>query len=910
MIKRCKSHARFLVMSLAILWFMSGPGVAAPAPPRTAAAVPARAAPVIDGVLDDACWQSEPALTDFSVYTKANVMHPDQTRGWVCYDDGNLYIALDCAVGEMDKFRERMAGIEGTLLQNYAKGGVMEIFFDINHDRKTFQQYLVHAKGTTYLTLFPGDELKILNDDYIERGIAITDTGYVMELAFPLAMLHLEPDTAKVWGFNAGRVHDIFESGSATNDDHLSAWNPVQGEGFPRPELFADLEIDADLSRYYWDVRFAPDPQPGDREIRLRLRNDTGTGFAGAMELAITRSKGDVSRYTEEVTVDAAGTAVVSFPHAVAGADVEARYELALRGGDGHLVFLGGTQKKDLTGGDPWPTPAPADAEREAGYIVYHRPWHQPVLHRAVPKPEEVVTDLPAFGCPGEYVPLTFSLYCLEDVTDLRLTAGDLAGPDGAVIPAAAVDIRCVTHQSVWKDARSYSAQENLLRHFDQLNLTPGRSRRFWLTVKIAGGQNPGRYAGTVTIASNRGETRLPLNLTVLPFRLASVEDMGYFMYANGSLTNNPERARKVARDMREHGMTTATVYYFNEIGHGTGEHRLIMDEPVGYSKETGYVVDPQAHGGMSYAQVIEMLVEAEFARETPLIELYAAGLGSGYKVELVAELDRTFKERGWPEVIYYLHDEFDMDEERTRRVRQRFAVLRKGGLGHLRYTTAITARAEMRERTDAVAPLFDVWILGTPSADLLVKGRALGKTLWSYGWNMSHRYTAADMRHYFGRYLWKTGLRGASIWCYNHGKFRDRFNRTYTSAEATFTPEQYHLFSYVWYEDDEIIPTVLWEAIREGVDDYRYLRTLKQFARAAATAEEGALREAGKAGLQLLDEIRNDAPAVVSTATVADEDKPSLAGMHAENRRVAAAILRIVKANGLADGEWTLEDW
>jgi len=877
--------------------------------PRRAKTLPAAMAPVIDGVLDDACWTGDPTLAGFSVYTKADVLHPDQTRGWVCYDDNHLYIALDCAVGEMDKFRERMAGIEGTLLENYGKGGVMEIFFDLNHDRETFQQYLLHAKGTTYLTLFAGDELKILNDDYIERGIAITEGGYVMELAFPLAMLHLRPDTAKVWGFNAGRVHDILESGSATDDDHLSAWNPVLGKGFPEPAFFGDLEIDADFSRYYWDVRFAPDPQPGDREIRLRLRNDTGKAFAGAMELAIVRSKGDVSRYTEEVKVDAAGTAVVSFPHAVGGGDVEARYELALRDADGDFVFLGGTQKKDLTPGDPWPAPEPTEAERRAGYIVYRRPYTSPVLYRSVPKRKEVAADLSAFGCRDEYVPLTFSLYPLEYVTDLSVTAGDLIGPGGAVIPAAAVDIRWVTHQFVWKDSRSFKAQENLLRHFDRLNLTTGRSRRFWLTAKIASGQKPGKYTGTITVSSNRGETRLPLNLTVLPFRLASVEDMGYFMYANGSLTKNPEHVRKVARDMREHGMTTATVYYFNEIGHRTEDLRLVVDEPVGYSEETGYVVNPQARGGLSYAGVIDILVEAGFARETPLIEMYSAGMEWGYKVELVAELDRIFKERHWPEVIYYLHDEFDLNEERTRRARQRFAALRKAGLGHLRYTTAITAQEKMRERTDALAPLYDVWILGTPSADLLVKGHAMGKTLWSYGWNYSHNYTTADLRHYFGRYLWKTGLKGASLWCYNNGKFQDRFNRTYTSRDAAFTPEQYLLFSYVWYENDEIIPTARWEAIREGVDDYRYLRTLKQSATAAAVADDGELREAGMAGLQLLAEIRDTVPLVDTCARVADEDKPSLAGMDTERRRVAEAILAILKANGTIGGEWNLKD-
>ena len=96
---------------------------------------------------------------------------------------------------------------------------------------------------------------------------------------------------------------------------------------------------------------------------------------------------------------------------------------------------------------------------------------------------------------------------------------------------------------------------------------------------------------------------------------------------------------------------------------------------------------------------------------------------------------------------------------------------------------------------------------------------------------------------------------------------------------------------------------------MREGVDDYRYLRTLEQFASAAAAADNAKLRAAGEAGLQLLRETRADVALVVSSAKVADEDMPSLAAMGAERRRVAQAILRIMQANGLAEGEWTLKD-
>ena len=616
------------------------------------------------------------------------------------------------------------------------------------------------------------------------------------------------------------------------------------------------------------------------------------------------RPDGETFVYRQPVDLKPGNRTDIELEHACGGEDTEARYRFTLSDSAGRAVVLGSTSRKDLTPGDGWASPAPTELENVAGYLTYRRPYTIPMTYRSVPKREEVISDLDLFGCRGEFVPITFALYALKDLSTLKVSIGDLTGPQGMVIPSAAVDVRYVTHHALWQEkwiAYSFKAQENLLRNFDSLALTKGRSRRFWLTVKVPDRQQAGSYTGTVTISTSKGETRIPLQLTVLPFELAGVEDLGYFMYANGALSEDPEMARKVARDMREHGMTTATVSYFAEIGHKTGDLRLVVDEPAGYSPETGWVVDKSRP--MTYAKLIDILVTAGFAQKVPLIEMYAGGMGAGYKPELVAELDRIYKERHWPDVLYYVWDEFDDTDEKTRRARQRFTTLQKHGLGHLRYTTAITARSEMRKRTDALAPRYDVWILGTPSADLLLKGRALGKELWSYGWSYSHSYTTADLRHYFGRYLWKSGLKGASLWCYNHGRFRGRFWSYIDRTQVAFSPTEHKLmFSYVWEEDGEIIPTARWEAIREGIDDYRYLRTLKQFANAAVTADDKELRDAGSAGLQLLNKIRDEAPGIVSEAKVAEKDKPSLAKIGAERRGVAEAIVRIQKAAGLVD--------
>ena len=925
--RRLTPSARVFSWTAMVLSLGSLEAAAAEPTPRSFKAMSTPQAPVIDGVLDEACWRGAPRLEGFRGQGEPAAPHPEQTEGWVCYDEQHLYLGVRCQVSDVAEYRKRLAEDPRSL----QSGIRLQIDWRNARQDNLYEEYILNLNGTTGYLFNPGtgrgrkvrpiDELKIdtlivasmgfystLRTDYIESGASFTEDSYLIEAAIPFAIMHLSPRTAKTWAFNVQRIHDVGLAREADKGSARSFWST----GSADPKRFGELALDADFSRFQWGLKFVP-PQPGDRAIEVQLDNATGKAFAGELEVTVTRRSsdshshrpdGETFVYRQPVDLKPGNQTDLELEHACGEQDTEARYQFTLSDSTGRAVVLGSTSRRDVTPADGWAPPAPTESENMAGYLVYRRPYTVPMTYRSVPKREEVIPDLDLSGCRGEFVPITFALYPLGDLSALKVSMGDLTGPQGMVIPSAAVDIRHVTHHAMWQEkwiAYSFKAQENLLRNFDSLPLTKGRSRRFWLTVKVPGGQPAGRYTGAVTISTSQGETHIPLHLTVLPFKLAGVEDLGYFMYANGSLSEDPEKARKVARDMREHGMTTATVSYFAEIGHRTGDLRLLVDEPAGYSPKTGWIVDKSRP--MTYAKLIDILVKAGFAQRVPLIEMYAGGMGAGYKPELVAELDRIYKERHWPDVLYYVWDEFDASDETARRARQRFNTLQKHGLGHLRYTTAITARPEMRKRTDALAPRYDVWILGTPSADLLLKGRALGKELWSYGWSYSHSYTTADLRHYFGRYLWKSGLKGASLWCYNHGRFRGRFWSYIDRTQVDFSPTEHKLmFSYVWEEDGEIIPTARWEAIREGIDDYRYLRTLKQFADAAVTAGDEALRNAGRAGLQLLAKICDEAPAVVSEAKVAEKDKPSLAKIGTERRRVAEAIVRIQKAAGLVE--------
>ena len=65
--------------------------------PRVIQAVRTKAAPDIDGRLDDACWKEAQEITDFQHYRTPDLALL-QTYGYVCYDDTYLYVGMKCLI--------------------------------------------------------------------------------------------------------------------------------------------------------------------------------------------------------------------------------------------------------------------------------------------------------------------------------------------------------------------------------------------------------------------------------------------------------------------------------------------------------------------------------------------------------------------------------------------------------------------------------------------------------------------------------------------------------------------------------------------------------------------------------------------------------------------------------------------
>jgi hypothetical protein len=186
-----------------------------------AALVPVRvqSAPHIDGVLDDAVWQTVPASGEFEQSFPHDGEPPSEpTRVRVAYDDGNLYIAVECV--QSTPLIARLARRDRDV-----DGDKVAIDIDTGHDRRSAFHFQISAGGVLLDGLrFNDTDMSTDWDDVWQGEVARTKDGWSAELAIPLRILRLH-DGVTTWGFQVRRFV------GATGEEDRWAYSPRDSGG-------------------------------------------------------------------------------------------------------------------------------------------------------------------------------------------------------------------------------------------------------------------------------------------------------------------------------------------------------------------------------------------------------------------------------------------------------------------------------------------------------------------------------------------------------------------------------------------------------------------------------------------------------------------------------------------------------
>ena len=481
----------------------------------------------------------------------------------------------------------------------------------------------------------------------------------------------------------------------------------------------------------------------------------------------------------------------------------------------------------------PYTDVTPGERSRQVGdqtIQLFSRHVLERCTYKTTPRLDEKLRKLSVFGAPGEYEPVTFSLRSSQALPQVRVElAGDLRSEAG-VIPASAVDVRVVAPMSRWLDTRRLQKIEYLLVRRQTVNTAAGRTTRFWITVKIPGDARPGTYASDLVVRQGeKALTKLAYEVEVLPIRLAQLDDINYFMYFRQAHLpkwgQTKEYYEKCLLDMKEHGINGITAYVYPKGGPAMKTTRpgwLSMDDTLAAIEKTGLL-----------------------GRDGKFIWIAAACYGGS----TLRKFGEEVQKRGY-EMVFYAIDE-PGSERRNKQVRAVVPRMREA-CPNVSITTAIGSKG-----IETVGDYYDTWICSISAIDdaRVAEAKSKGKRLWSYECALAPT-DALTCRHYFGYLLWRTGATGAAFWAYCDGSAKDRFR---LSVKDWDDYDERHMMThdFVWCVPDGPIPSIGWEAAREGIDDHRYLRTLELLIAEAEKTGDQAAKQARK----LLRDLRARIP-------------------------------------------------
>lgn len=452
----------------------------------------------------------------------------------------------------------------------------------------------------------------------------------------------------------------------------------------------------------------------------------------------------------------------------------------------------------------------------------------------------------------GEFEPVALKLKATRAVKGLSLTCGPLRGPGGAEITAARFLIQQEANFKAHvgpKDKRHDVVLPYWLvpPELGASELAADGTMTFWITVQVPDDAAPGEYKGTLSVkAEGEPELGLPWSLQVLPITLErpSVAFAMFYTYEFRYLERydpayEPAAKRRdakerpgfvargeaVVRDLAEHGMTAIIPHSSRVLLRKNGKLELPdLEASLHAARANGMTDTPACFVGNHVNAQWDDLPKFDEARDGALLK------------EIATRAGEVAKAAGYDGLVLIPADEPTID--------RKYAVAEKllraaQGVPNIRF--GVTGNHETFTKFGALHQV-SVYDGGTP--EHWAEGRKAGRTIWLYDNHATTGFNPVWSRFIYGFLGWRAGFDGIGSWTYplNIGAWNDRKRE---DAEGHKIPD--------YDAGGRPINPIVWEAIREGADDRRYLDTLKK---GIADARHGGRTVAADTAQVVLDEL------------------------------------------------------
>jgi len=558
---------------------------------------------------------------------------------------------------------------------------------------------------------------------------------------------------------------------------------------------------------------------------------------------------------------------------------------------EGSPVEIGGVTYEHVDPGEPfrerptgpptWEAPPPTPAEQRAGLLAYVTSDPGEYRPSRVPKPEEHATELSVFLTPGEDEPIWVGVWALEATKGLRAQVSKRSAP-------VTVDVRHEhfwPQRTGWRSREWYMTPELLLPCGNGTKLAPtargvleerpfdlaaGETAAFWITLSAPPDARPGTYRAAVLLrGGERPALRLPLRIEVLPFSLERPSDRFWLLYADGGRWASMTQEQVVAelRDFARHGITGLV-----EGTLGTPDLSRLKEGEVTFDASPFLQLTERCRAAgisgphvCSYGGMPERVRDALGVQRDLMQGEWPAEVSKG--VEAVARAAVAATKDAPAQWYFYGWDEPSGDN--TYAI-QDYQAWRRGGAKT--YATFYQLGFLEKASEYLTAPCFVVGLIsGEEQARTAREAcQRTGAEFWWYGTGSYVNPYPQEGHLFHNRYgagylFWKSGAKAEVTWtfCRPHEDVFNDFDGS--QANSAEPKEQATTYPHLLKPDDwstyqGAIPTLAWEGLREGVDDYRYLHTLTALIAKGRESRNAAARDqadrADTALRQLVDAI------------------------------------------------------
>ncbi len=476
--------------------------------------------------------------------------------------------------------------------------------------------------------------------------------------------------------------------------------------------------------------------------------------------------------------------------------------------------------------------------ERQRGFLITAPDPMTVVGPEAVPLACQRATAFSLFGARGEYETASFVLHAIAPLEDVQIDVGDLHSARGQVIPADWVEVRFVRSIRVPLDlkAKTFRREPFLLEKRKTVSAAKGAAVRVWLTLKIPENAEAGDYTGTIGVrVAGQAAAEIKLAAEVLPLKLppAPVEMAMFFP----SPADSDELLMKQLIDAREHGCNGIEPALSVVIK--TRDRDFGADDVAATRAECKRLMaaERKVFGPRTFPVTFELGHQIAYFwdRQKSWFSFWPHSRKIDHDflraVDVVCEMA---KEEGWPPLRAYALDEAGAHNLLDEAVYY-YGLIKKH---RPELATWTDIGGGMAMGIDEIGPLsasIDVFNTNrfTPEIARTLVGRKKPYAVYN-----GCGPTPAGARFFFGFYGYKTGASQIAQWAYYSGNALFQGNGFRQDDEG-----------YVYLAEDGPLPSVMWEAVREGIKDYRYLSLLSQsIAAAGASDRAGAKRAAAEA--------------------------------------------------------------